>query len=53
MLITSNPHTHSTYVDGKNTLEEMIEAALSLGFNALGFSEHARQTVDLPYGLSL
>lgn len=53
MLVTSNPHTHSTFVDGKNTLEEMVEAALSLGFTALGFSEHARQTVDFPYGLSM
>lgn len=53
MLITSNPHTHSAYVDGKNTLEEMIEAALGLGFTAIGFSEHARQSVDLPFGLSL
>ncbi len=53
MLIKSNPHTHSVYVDGKNTLEEMVESALSLGFTALGFSEHARQIVDLPYGLSL
>lgn len=52
MLITSNPHTHSTYVDGKNSLEEMISASLDLGFTAIGFSEHARQVVDLPYGLS-
>lgn len=52
MIIRSNPHTHSAYVDGKNTLEEMISSALDLNFSAIGFSEHARQTVDVSLGLS-
>ena len=40
-MITSNYHTHSTYCDGANTLEEMIEAAISKGFTEIGFSGHA------------
>ena len=36
-----NLHTHTTYCDGKNTAREMIEAAISLGFDSLGFSSHA------------
>lgn len=36
-----NLHTHSTFCDGNNTPREMIEAALRLGFDSLGFSGHA------------
>lgn len=52
MLIYGNPHTHSNFVDGKNTPEEMVETALSMGFRALGFSEHARQRLDIGCGLT-
>ncbi len=41
-----NLHTHSTFCDGKNTPREMIEAALALGFNSLGFSGHAPTAQD-------
>ena len=36
-----NLHTHTTFCDGKNTAPEMVEAAISLGFDSLGFSSHA------------
>ena len=36
-----NLHTHTAFCDGKNTPEEMVRAALSLGMGALGFSSHA------------
>lgn len=52
MRILSNPHTHSTYVDGKNTLDEMAQKAHSLGFVSLGFSEHAEQVIDGSVGLT-
>ena len=52
MPITSNPHNHTTYVDGKNTAPEMAKAAYDLGFTSFGFSEHAIQTIDTMYGLS-
>ena len=40
MLPLSNIHTHTVLVDGKDTPEEMVQAALALGFHTLGFSEH-------------
>lgn len=36
-----NLHTHTTFCDGKNTPEEMVQAAVSLGMDSLGFSGHA------------
>lgn len=44
-MIRSNYHTHSTFCDGANTLEEMVQAALGAGFTDLGFSSH----FPLPY----
>uniref|UniRef100_S0DDV2 histidinol-phosphatase n=1 Tax=termite gut metagenome TaxID=433724 RepID=S0DDV2_9ZZZZ len=46
MTIPSNVHTHSTFCDGKNTPEEMVQAALALGFTGLGFSSHAPAPYD-------
>ena len=40
MLINSNVHTHSTFCDGKNTVEEMVQEAIRLGFVSLGCSMH-------------
>ncbi|MGN0854823.1 MAG: histidinol-phosphatase [Kiritimatiellia bacterium] len=37
----SNFHTHSTWCDGRNTVEEMILGALAQGYSSLGFSSHA------------
>ncbi len=34
-------HVHCTYCDGKNTPREIVEAALSYGMHAIGFSSHA------------
>ncbi len=36
-----NLHTHSRYCDGKDTPEEMIQAAIEKGFSSLGFSGHS------------
>ena len=36
-----NLHTHSTYCDGKDTIEEMILAACEKGFQSIGFSSHS------------
>ena len=37
----SSYHTHSTYSDGKNTLEEMVLSAIDKGCSEIGFSDHA------------
>lgn len=42
----SNVHSHSTFSDGRNTPEEMIRAALALGFHTLGFSDHGHADYD-------
>lgn len=39
----SNPHTHSLFSDGRNTLWETADTARALGFISLGFSEHSTQ----------
>ena len=38
--IKANFHTHTTYCDGHNEPEKMVERALELGFTTLGFSGH-------------
>lgn len=48
-MILSNLHTHSTYCDGKNPPEEMINVAISKGFSSLGFSGHAYTPHDMSY----
>lgn len=42
----SNVHSHTTFVDGRDTAEEMVQAALRLGFHTLGFSEHGHADYD-------
>ncbi|MGQ8337289.1 histidinol-phosphatase [Sunxiuqinia sp. A32] len=49
-------HMHSILSDGKNSYEEMIKKAISLGLDEIGFSDHfclkpvdwAISTIDLP-----
>lgn len=40
-MYLQNLHTHSVFCDGKNTLEEMCQRALEVGFDSIGFSRHA------------
>ena len=41
MYQKQNLHTHCTYCDGKDTPEEMIQEAITKGFDSLGFSSHS------------
>ena len=45
-ITRSNIHSHTTFSDGRNTAEEMVQAALSLGFHTIGFSEHGPADYD-------
>lgn len=47
--ILSNVHTHTIFSDGKNTAEENILSAISLGMDTLGFSDHSYTPCDLSY----
>lgn len=40
-IMLQNLHTHCTFCDGKDTPREMIERAIDLGFDSIGFSSHA------------
>lgn len=40
-MIRSDFHTHTTFCDGKNTAEEMVQAAIAKGMTCLGFSMHS------------
>ncbi len=44
-------HAHSTYSDGKHTLEQMVQAAIAQGFQYLGITDHSKTAV-YAYGLS-
>lgn len=35
-------HTHTTYSDGTNTMEEMVKACIEKGFEYLGISDHSK-----------
>lgn len=43
-------HMHTDETDGKNTLDEMIEAARALGFNYIAITDHS-QRVSMARGL--
>ena len=43
----ANYHTHSTYCDGKSSLEETVRVAIERGFSALGFSGHGYTSFDV------
>ena len=45
----ANYHTHSTYCDGKNTLEEIVLYAIENGCPSIGFSGHGYTPFDLRY----
>ena len=40
-FIKTNYHTHTTWCDGKNTVEQMAKAAFDSGFSVFGFSGHS------------
>ncbi|PPS23067.1 histidinol-phosphatase [Brachyspira murdochii] len=46
MKYISNLHTHTIYCDGKNTVEENIEAAINKGLISIGFSGHSHFDED-------
>lgn len=50
--ITANAHTHTTYCDGKSSVEAMVKAAMEKGFHCLGFSGHSYTWFDESYAMS-
>lgn len=46
MLPRSNVHTHTNFSDGRDSVEQMIQAALDRNFISLGFSDHGALSID-------
>ena len=42
----SNIHTHTNFSDGRDSVDQMIQAALERNFTSLGFSDHGALSVD-------
>ncbi|MEM3753395.1 MAG: DNA polymerase/3'-5' exonuclease PolX [Candidatus Micrarchaeaceae archaeon] len=40
--IRGDLHIHTTFSDGANTIDEMVEKAISLGMEYIGFSDHTK-----------
>ena len=45
-------HTHSVLCDGKDTLEEMVQAAIEKGFDSIGFSGHSFMDIYAEFSMS-
>ena len=45
-MILTDFHTHTRFCDGKNTAEEMVNAAIRLGLSKIGFSCHSFTPFD-------
>jgi histidinol-phosphatase (PHP family) len=48
-----NLHTHSTYCDGKDSIEGMIQSAIAQGFQSVGFSGHSYMYYAPDHSMSL
>ncbi len=48
-MIFEDFHVHSSFCDGKNTLEEMVRAAVDLNMTRIGFSGHAYMGFECEY----
>ena len=45
-MILSDIHVHTTYCDGKSTVEEIVKKAISMNMTSIGFSSHEHVTFD-------
>lgn len=52
MLMLANFHTHTTFSDGDNTVEEVVLYAIEKGFGSLGISDHGFTPFDTSYCLT-
>ncbi len=50
-MLKFNFHSHSTYCDGKNTLEEMVLSAIDKNIKYFGFSAHSPVPFENDFGL--
>lgn len=48
-----NLHTHSTYCDGKDSIEGMIQSAIAQGMDSVGFSGHSYMFYSPDHSMSI
>ncbi len=48
-MYSSDLHVHSTFSDGKNTVEEIILSAIDMGLTQIGISDHSYTWFDESY----
>lgn len=54
MSYLQNLHIHTTYVDGKDSPEEIVLKAIEKGFDSIGFSEHSyMEFSDYPHQMKV
>lgn len=53
MKYLQNLHTHTTYCDGADSVEEIILTAIEKGFDSIGFSGHSYTHYSPEYSMSL
>ncbi|MBQ7264093.1 MAG: PHP domain-containing protein, partial [Synergistaceae bacterium] len=46
-------HVHTTFCDGRDSAEDVVRAAISLGMSCLGFSGHAHTPFDEGWCMSI
>lgn len=49
--VKTNYHTHCTYCDGKEPIENFVNKAVELGYDQLGFSSHAPVPFENDFGI--
>ncbi|MBQ0038743.1 MAG: histidinol-phosphatase [Clostridiales bacterium] len=52
-MILQDYHIHTTFCDGKNSAEEMVQAAVEKGMTAMGFSGHSHMAFDESWCMSV
>lgn len=53
MSMRGNLHTHTTFCDGADAIEELVQAAVDQKLTAIGFSGHAHTAHDERYCMSV
>ena len=48
-MILSNYHSHSTFCDGRSSMEEFVKFAIAKGVKRYGFSSHAPIPFETPW----
>lgn len=48
-MLKANYHTHTTFCDGDEAAERMVQRALELGFGHLGFSGHMDEEIHMDW----